>query len=54
MAKNLGIKPGSKEFHALKNVDDMQGGKGKNKNNKDKGNKGKNKEQNKGKGKGNQ
>ena len=43
LAKSLGIKPGSKEFHALKNGDDLDSGK-------DKG-KSKNKEKNKGKGK---
>ena len=39
LAKNLGIKPGSKEFHALKNGDDLQddANKGKGKNGKGKG-----------------
>ncbi|PKN19335.1 MAG: hypothetical protein CVU71_07445 [Deltaproteobacteria bacterium HGW-Deltaproteobacteria-6] len=31
LAKSLGIKPGSKEFHALKRGDDLYGGKGKGK-----------------------
>ena len=39
VAKNLGIKPGSREFHALKNGDDLQddANKGKGKNGKGKG-----------------
>jgi len=41
LAKSLGIKPGSKEFHALKRGDDLYGpqGKGKSKGKKDKKNK---------------
>ena len=41
LAKSLGIKPGSKEFHALKRGDDLYGpkGKGKSKAKKDKKNK---------------
>lgn len=49
LAKSLGIKPGSREFHALKRGHDLHsyddghhGGKGKDKGKKDKGNKGKN------------
>lgn len=48
LAKSLGIKPGSSEFHALKRSDDLHGGHGKVKG----GNKGKEKKhKNKGKGK---
>ena len=43
LAKSLGIKPGSPEFHALKNGNDLDESKGKNK--------GKSKSKNKGKGK---
>ena len=43
LAKNLGIKPGSKEFHALKNGDDLQDDKNRGKEEKKNG---------KGKGKG--
>lgn len=54
LAKSLGIKPGSKEFHALKRGSDLYDGKDKGKGKKmtkDKG-KGKDKHKNKGKGKG--
>ena len=44
LAKSLGIKPGSREFHALKRGDDLYGGSGK----------GKGKSKGKGKGKGKQ
>ena len=44
LAKSLGIKPGSPEFHALKNGNDLDGDKSKSK--------GKNKNKGKGKGKG--
>ena len=47
LAKSMGIKPGSAEFHALKNGEDLYGSKG---NGKDK-NKGKGKNKSKGKGK---
>jgi len=54
LAKDLGIKPGSKEFHALKKGHDLAGiGKGKSSKkskNKGKGKKNKNKNKNKGKG----
>jgi hypothetical protein len=36
LAKSLGIKPGSPEFHALKRGDDLYGQKGKGKGKKDK------------------
>lgn len=54
LAKSLGIKPGSREFHALKRGSDVYDGKDKGKGKgktKDKG-KGKDKHKNKGKGKG--
>jgi len=44
LAKSLGIKPGSKEFHALKNGNDFYDDKGKDK--------GKSKDKGQGKGKG--
>ena len=48
LAKSLGIKPGSKEFHALKRGSDLYGGKGKDR----AGGKGKDKHENKDKGRG--
>ncbi len=55
LARSLGIKPGSSEFHALKRGDDLYGGKMKNKTRKDRKPKDKGKDKGdtgKGKGKG--
>ncbi len=51
LAKSLGIKPGSPEFHALKNGNDLEGSKEKNKGKGKEKNKGKSKAKSQGKGK---